>query len=135
MKAQKLILAELETQFGRSAKAAGETMAGQINIARETLNNFAGDLVAKVIPVLAEDIAWLRDHWPQIRAAMLEFWASAEPIFIALRDLMVALWPIAQRAIELFLPVLKSIAQVLEGVVQVLSGILSGDWSMVWEGA
>lgn len=34
--AQKLILAELESQFGGSAKAAGDTFAGQLNILKES---------------------------------------------------------------------------------------------------
>jgi hypothetical protein len=52
MKAQKVILKELESQFGGSAAAAGQTFAGQINILRESFNNWAGDMVAKVMPTL-----------------------------------------------------------------------------------
>lgn len=132
--AQKIILKEVESQVGGSAKALGETLPGQINIARETINNFLGDIVERLVPALASMISWLRDHWPQIQAAIQTFWASAEPILVALGQLLQAAWPIAQKAIELFLPVLQSIAQVLQGVVQVISGILSGDWSLVWEG-
>jgi len=53
MGAQKMILKELEVQFGGSAKAAGQTLTGQLNILRETFNNVAGDLVAVFIPFVS----------------------------------------------------------------------------------
>ena len=53
MGAQKMILKELETQFGGSAKAAGQTLPGQLNILKETFNNVAGDLVSTFIPYVA----------------------------------------------------------------------------------
>jgi hypothetical protein len=50
--AQKLILKEMETQFGGSAKAAGETFAGQINKLKVTVGNFMEDAGAKLVPIL-----------------------------------------------------------------------------------
>ena len=50
MKAQKMILKELETQFGGSAEAAGKTLGGQLNILKQTFNNLAGELVARFMP-------------------------------------------------------------------------------------
>lgn len=50
MGAQKMILKELETQFGGSAEAAGKTLGGQLNILKQSFNNMAGDLVAKFMP-------------------------------------------------------------------------------------
>jgi hypothetical protein len=52
VEAQKILLGELETQFGGSAEAAGKTFAGQIAIARERLTNFSGTMVEKSIPVM-----------------------------------------------------------------------------------
>ena len=52
MGAQKMILKELETQFGGSAKAAGQTLPGQLNILKETFRNTAADLVARFIPAI-----------------------------------------------------------------------------------
>jgi hypothetical protein len=59
LKAQKIILKEVATEFGGSAKAAGETFGGQINIARERLNNFLGDLVSKAIPYIQRFVKWI----------------------------------------------------------------------------
>jgi hypothetical protein len=61
MKAQKLILAELRKEFGGSAEAAGKTFGGQINILRERFNNWAGDMVAKAIPMLQRLYEWFND--------------------------------------------------------------------------
>lgn len=53
MGAQKMILKELETQFGGSAKAAGQTLPGQLNILKETFRNLAADLIAGFIPAVS----------------------------------------------------------------------------------
>lgn len=53
MKAQKIILHELETQVGGSAAAYGRTLPGQLAIARETFRNMASDLVSIFMPTLA----------------------------------------------------------------------------------
>lgn len=50
--AQRLILKELETQFGGSAKAAGNTLPGQLAKARNAFDNLSADILAKVLPVL-----------------------------------------------------------------------------------
>jgi len=52
MEAQKMILRELEIQFGGSALAASKTLDGSLAILRNTFNNIAGDLVAKFLPSL-----------------------------------------------------------------------------------
>ncbi len=54
MGAQKMILKELETQFGGSADAAGKTLSGQLNILKQTFNNLAGELVATFMPTIAK---------------------------------------------------------------------------------
>lgn len=51
--AQKMILRELQTEFGGSAEAAGKTLPGQLTILKNTFNNVAGDLVANFMPSIA----------------------------------------------------------------------------------
>lgn len=70
MGAQKIILHELNTEFGGSAEAAGKTLPGQINILRETFSNLSGELVAKLIPVLQGTVSWVNAHWGEISAVM-----------------------------------------------------------------
>jgi hypothetical protein len=59
LEAQKIILAELNKEFGGSAKAAGQTLPGQISILRESFKNFTGDLVAKTIPTLTTFVRFI----------------------------------------------------------------------------
>jgi hypothetical protein len=59
MGAQKVILKELETQFGGSAEAIGKTLPGQLAVLKESFNNFAGDLVAKAIPSVQRFVDFL----------------------------------------------------------------------------
>lgn len=69
MGAQKLILRELTTQFGGSAQAAGKTLAGQLNIAKQTFLNLAGSIVSAALPaftkfasIISTVIDWLSKH-------------------------------------------------------------------------
>jgi hypothetical protein len=50
--AQKIILQELNAEFGGSAQAAGRTLPGQLSILRENFNNLAGTMVQTVAPAL-----------------------------------------------------------------------------------
>lgn len=61
MDAQKMILRELETQFGGSAEAAGKTLPGQLNILKQTFSNLAGELVAGFLPSVARAATSLVD--------------------------------------------------------------------------
>jgi hypothetical protein len=53
LRAQRVILAELNKEFGGSAEAVGRTLPGQLSILRESFNNFAGDLVSRAAPAVA----------------------------------------------------------------------------------
>lgn len=60
MEAQKLILAELSTEFGGSAKAAGETFAGQLNILKQNfgeLQESIGGVIVEAIGPFVQKIA------------------------------------------------------------------------------
>ena len=53
MDAQKIILKELNKEFGGSAEAAGKTLPGQINILKESFSNLAGVLVSTLVPAFS----------------------------------------------------------------------------------
>lgn len=61
MDAQKLILRELNKEFGGSAEAAGSTLPGKLNILKETFNNLAGDLIAKAVPAVTSFVGFIAD--------------------------------------------------------------------------
>ena len=52
--AQKIILGELETQFGGAARAAGGTLAGQLDILKNQFGNVKEEIGAALIPILTE---------------------------------------------------------------------------------
>lgn len=60
---QKLILQELGTEFGGSAKAMGETLPGKINILKENFNNLKQELAGKFIKVVEQLMASLAKWW------------------------------------------------------------------------
>jgi len=68
MGAQKMILKELNTQFGGSAEALGKTLPGQLNILKETFSNIAGELVGTFIPYVARASKSLVDFVRQFAA-------------------------------------------------------------------
>jgi phage-related protein len=70
MEAQKIILAELNKEFGGSAEALGNTLPGRINVLRQTFSNFAGELVASLVPALERVVTWATVHGPEIEAVM-----------------------------------------------------------------
>jgi hypothetical protein len=69
LEAQKIILAELTTQFGGSAEAAGKTLPGQLNILKQTFSNLAGDLVSRFLPSLTGVAQKLTDFIGEFAAA------------------------------------------------------------------
>jgi len=69
MEAQKLILGELNQEFGGSAKAAGQTLSGQIGILKEHFADVAANLVTALLPalqnligVLSSAAAWMKQN-------------------------------------------------------------------------
>ena len=68
MGAQKIILKELETQFGGSAAAAGKTLPGQLNILKQTFSNLAGELVGGFLPILGRAAQKLVGFLDEFRA-------------------------------------------------------------------
>ena len=54
LEAQKIILRELQVEFGGSARAAGETLPGKLNILRNTLLNLAGSIAAMLTPAITK---------------------------------------------------------------------------------
>jgi Prophage tail length tape measure protein len=140
MGAQKLILRELQTEFGGSAKAAGDTLPGQLAKARNAFEEISGQLVAKLIPVMQQAIGWLRDHWPEIQAAVQNAWRSIQPLLAALGDLFMSIvdvirehWPQIQPVVEGIGNVIRANMKVIGEVISLIAALLRGDWSEAWE--
>jgi hypothetical protein len=131
MGAQKMILKELETQFGGSAEAAGKTFSGQMNIAKETAMNFAGDIVTKLIPVLEDLVAFIRTNWPKIREVIENVTNDVRKLWKQWGDEIMAVvnfvFPVVQKLIETTLGIIR-------GFINIWVGLLTGDWDRAWNG-
>ena len=115
--AQKVILGELETQFGGAARAAGETLGGQLAIAQNQFGELIETIGTALLPVLAKLLSslmpviqafadklpaaleavqplfdWLTEHMDQlVIPALVAFGAAATAAGIAL---VVAMGPV-----------------------------------------
>jgi hypothetical protein len=139
LEAQKLILHELHKEFDGSAEAVGKTLPGQISIARESLNNWLGELVAKAIPIVSRFISWTRDHWPEIQKAISRFWADVKPTLVEFYDLADALYEFIRKNWGTIGPIVKGIGKTIEdtlktatSIMKVFAALLRGDWSGAW---
>jgi hypothetical protein len=142
LEAQKIILGEVNKEFGGSAEAAGKTLPGQLNILKQTFNNFMGDLVAKAIPTLRLMISWLRDHWPEIQAVILNAWANIKPALIGFGQLVAEVVKVVADNWSLIGPLVMGVAKtmtiglrIMGGALQVLAALLRGDFSGAWQAA
>ena len=66
MDAQKIILRELEVQFGGVAEAVGKTLPGQIAILGHMWADIQEKLASTVIPTLMRVVTTITENWPQI---------------------------------------------------------------------
>jgi phage-related protein len=77
--AQNIILGELETQFGGSAAAAGQTFPGQVQILKRSFEDFSQAIIGRVLPSLIPFIAFLSSGLQSATAgvpAVLDFIAG-----------------------------------------------------------
>ncbi|RPJ38720.1 MAG: hypothetical protein EHM35_03880 [Planctomycetaceae bacterium] len=76
MGAQKFILAELETEFGGAAKAAGETFAGKLDILKNKIGNIKEAIGKALIPILTKLLGKFSDFVSRIGPKVIA-WAEA----------------------------------------------------------
>lgn len=62
--AQKIILGELNTQFGGSAKALGNTLSGRIERIKHQFGTLTESLVARLMPGFERLVAWAANNAP-----------------------------------------------------------------------
>lgn len=80
MEAQKIILAELQKEFGGSAEAAGETMAGQLAILNNEFGNVKEELGTAFLPVLKDLVVIAKDLMPYLKQAVEWFSGLPTPV-------------------------------------------------------
>lgn len=68
--AQTIILKELEKEFGGSAKAAGETLTGQLERLKNSFGNVTEGLASGLMPYLTKFMDWTLSKMPKIQEIM-----------------------------------------------------------------
>jgi hypothetical protein len=95
MGAQKLILKELTSEFGGSAEAIGNTLPKQLNVLKESFNNFAGDLIAKAVPSVQRFVDFLNTRLipaEGFTAKLKVAWTGIEEVGADLKAKMTAMF-------------------------------------------
>jgi hypothetical protein len=117
MDAQKLILKELNKEFGGSAVAAGKTLPGQVNILKESFNNLAGDLLKTLVPALATVTKFLVEHPALFKAMVIGVLALAAAMVILNVALAVTAAVTAGIAAPIAIAIAAVVAMIAVGVL------------------
>jgi len=161
-KAQKLILHELETQVGGSAKAFGETTPGQIEKAKRAFEDLSQGAVQAVAPIGAAilpalvtamrgTVTWFQTNWPRIKEVAMQiyqwFQVNLLPgfkevgrgigsIVVSIVGIFRQYWPqimaVVRPVIDNLKTTIVTAMNVVKGVINLISSLLKGDFSGAW---
>ena len=121
--AQKLILAELGKEFGGSAEAAGQTMAGQLAILNTEFENVKEEAGTALMPVLKDLVGIVKEMMPYLQQAVQWFSGLPTPVktgAVAFLGLIAALAPLLGA-----ISAIISIATALGPVLAAIGGAIS----------
>jgi hypothetical protein len=133
MGAQKLILGELNREFGGSAKAFGETLPGQLAKTRNAFDEVAGNVAMKLLPMLTGLLDWVNSNWPTIEAVINAGATAIQAAFDAIgvavnwlrtqwdihRESVITAWNAVQNAI------MRTIEWIRTNIVPIIQGVIT----------
>ena len=126
--AQKIILAELNTEFGGAAAAAGQSLPGQLQILKRNFEDMTqsvmtgvmpaltplfpilGDAIAKVAPVLGEMLTALGPTFATVIKSLADAMVGMAPV---IGELVGAIGPLLGEAIAMVLPIITDLVNML----------------------
>jgi len=115
--AQKVILGELEKQFGGSGEAYAGTLAGTIELIKHELGSIGESLLADSMPVITELMAAFKESLPEIRDALLPAMQTLGKAFKD--DILPAMIELLPVAISVF----GFIAENIQNIILVVAAI------------
>lgn len=137
--AQKLILKELQVEFGNSARAAGETFSGKLTILKNRFNDLQENIGQFIVNGLFALFQWFQRLLPRIQEIAKQVGDYLMPKFVALwntisKNLIPALIKLWQNVIQPMLPVIGTALVIAIGfaidalnfLIKVLSPVI--DW-------
>lgn len=112
MEAQKVILKELQTEFGGSAEAAGNTFSGSIEKAKNAMNDLmetiGGAIAQAISPFIARMQEFISTHGPQIQATVLAIVSAFGQLVSVVSQIVTAVWPALSAVIQASIPIVKA---------------------------
>lgn len=131
--AQRLILKELKVEFGGSAKAAGKTFAGQLEIAKNMLDDFmevAGEGIVKVLrPMLTIFQNWFK-RMGGAEGVMKALKDAITPVIKSIKDIAKQVGDYLQPKIEALINTVRDLIEPVKQLAQThlktLAGVVGG---------
>lgn len=131
MGAQKVILAELTTEFGGSAEAAGKTFPGQLQIAKGELENVSGSLLQGLLPALTALLSGINDIIPKLAEWGGTLADKVGPSVSGVVEIFQKSWPAVQRLtgelVDFFkahlLPIFQTLREAVETAMARVMGV------------
>jgi phage-related protein len=122
--AQTIILGELEKQFGGSAEAFGETTAGQIEKAKNSLGTLGESIAGSLLPILNSVLPVVTEFMDKLLVDP-EFIAFQNQMATAFQSLFNALLPLMQPLMDLMMAVLPPLADIFTLLAPVIGDFVT----------
>ncbi len=161
--AQKMILRELETQVGGSARAFGETTPGQVEKAKRAFEDLTQGAVTAIAPLAAAvlpgltaaingTVSFFQANFPRIQAVAMQVWnwfsvnllptfreigTGIASIVVSIVGIFRTYWPqimsVVGPYVRAFGGLVKSTLTTIANVVKLVASILRGDFGGAWQ--
>jgi phage-related protein len=149
MGAQKIILAELNSQFGGSGAAYAQTYAGSIELLKHSFGTLSETLLGGFMPILTQlaqvgttAFSWLNEQegvtsfgqnvidafsgiWSAVQPVVEQLGAALGPVFAQLAPLVLQLWS-ALSPLGIIFESLQPVLPIITNMLTTLGGILAG---------
>jgi phage-related protein len=122
--AQTIILAELEKQFGGSAEAFGETTAGQIEKAKNSLGTLGESIAGSLLPILNSVLPVVTEFMDKLLVDP-EFIAFQNQMAEAFQSLFDALLPLMEPLMDLLMAVLPPLADIFTILAPIIGALVT----------
>lgn len=135
--AQKIILAELTKEFGGSAKAAGETLPGQLTRAKRSFEDVSQGVVAGLMPVLTMLAKILTDNIMPAFAKVMGFISEHQTLFLILAGVIgtvvaaMKVWSIVQGILNVVMAA-NPIVLIIAGILALVAAVVIAYKKVAW---
>lgn len=129
--AQKVILKELNKEFGGSAAAAGKTAAGQFKHFRDVIDGVFEAIVKRAVPILLKIIGFLQSNFPKAVSAVQPYIDKLKSAFASVKSALEPVFnflkanPAVVKAFAITLGILAAAVGVASAAVGIFNAVLA----------